>query len=87
MVYQITVCGKVQGVGFRYFVLHKAQVHGITGFVKNTPDGCVYCEAKGSQETLDIFVEICRQGPPRAVVSGISVIELPDLDFTGFRIR
>ena len=87
MVYQITVCGKVQGVGFRYFVLHKAQLLGITGFVKNMPDGCVYCEAKGSPEMLDTFVEICRQGPSRAIVSEISVIELPDTDFTEFRIR
>jgi acylphosphatase len=87
MVYQITVYGRVHGVGFRYFVLHKAQSLGITGFVKNLSDGSVYCEAKASQQSLDSFVEICRQGPVRAVVTDISVIEVPDMVFNGFRIR
>ena len=63
LLYKIQVTGKVQGVGFRWSAAIEARSLGITGFVKNLPDGNVYIEAEGSIEQLNTFVEWCRQGP------------------------
>lgn len=71
----IFVNGRVQGVGFRYFVKQTAQKYGITGSVKNERDGSVYISADGESENLDLFVEACRKGPIRAVIIKFSVIE------------
>lgn len=87
MTYQISIYGKVQGVGFRYFVLHQAQLYGVKGFVRNLPDGSVFCEAEAEKSMLDQFVAVCTQGPARAAVNEIIVNEVPDSDYTEFRIR
>ena len=65
-----TISGRVQGVGFRHSARSNARYHGITGFVKNKPDGSVYIEAEGSRNQLDEFVEWCKKGPD----SGMSMM-------------
>lgn len=87
MTYQISIYGKVQGVGFRYFAAKHAQSLEVRGFVKNLPDGSVYAEAEADNDVLENFLNLCRQGPARAVVTEISVIEIPDGGFTEFKIR
>lgn len=87
MAYQLTFFGRVQGVGFRYFVLRKAELLGVKGFVKNLPDGSVYCEAEANHETIEQFIEICKKGPERSVITDFSIIEIPDTGYTQFRIR
>jgi acylphosphatase len=47
--------GRVQGVGYRYFVAGCARVAGVCGFVKNKPDGSVLIVAEGEQEVLRVF--------------------------------
>ncbi|HUT38109.1 MAG TPA: acylphosphatase [Methanoregula sp.] len=47
--------GRVQGVGYRYFVTDCARKAGLSGFVKNMPDGSVLMVAEGGQEALDLF--------------------------------
>ncbi|MDY0101914.1 MAG: acylphosphatase [Lentimicrobium sp.] len=71
----IFVYGRVQGVGFRYFVKQTAQKYGISGLVKNKRDGGVYISATGESENLDMFIEACRKGPIRAVIIKFSIIE------------
>ena len=59
----IKITGKVQGVGFRYFVLRQAQELGITGWVSNKSNGHVEAMAQGDKEDLDQFIAKVKQGP------------------------
>ncbi|NLI23726.1 MAG: acylphosphatase [Bacteroidales bacterium] len=83
----ITVRGRVQGVGFRYSALEAAEELGIKGFVRNMPDGSVYIEAEGEEEEVLQFIEWCRQGPGYAYVKEVLVQEAPLGHFPDFEIR
>lgn len=58
----ITVSGKVQGVGFRYFVRQEARALGITGWVMNLKDGTVTMEAQSSPQVLEELIERLKKG-------------------------
>ncbi|GAB1403080.1 acylphosphatase [Lentimicrobium sp.] len=75
--YIIQVFGRVQGVGFRYFIYQKAQALGLRGFIKNMPDKSVYIEAEGKTEALEILLNYCKQGPTRAIVKEVKQFEAP----------
>ena len=57
------VRGRVQGIGFRAFVLHHARALGLGGTVATRPDGSVECVAEGSRPAVDALVERLRRGP------------------------
>ena len=57
------ITGKVQGVGFRYFVLRQAQELGILGWVNNKPNGDVEAFAQGEKADLERFIAKVKQGP------------------------
>jgi acylphosphatase len=57
----IRFSGDVQGVGFRYTACRVADQHGVTGWVRNLPDGAVECVAEGAPAGLDAFVEDLRE--------------------------
>lgn len=84
---QITVEGRVQGVGFRYYTRAKAQEAAVSGFVKNMPDGSVYIEAEGQESSLEIFSLWCRQGPAWAKVTRFHITPQPLCGYTCFEIR
>lgn len=48
--------GRVQGVGFRYYALHKATQLALTGWVRNLPDGSVEMEVQGPEEKIDALI-------------------------------
>lgn len=52
--------GRVQGVGYRYFVTDCARKSGVSGFVKNQPDGSVLMVAEGRREALEVFEKLIR---------------------------
>ena len=52
--------GEVQGVGYRYFVTGCARAAGVTGYVKNQPDGSVLIVAEGERAALDAFVRMVK---------------------------
>ena len=81
------VHGRVQGVGFRYFVERHAQRLALRGWVRNLPDGCVEVQASGPQEALDELEGLLRQGPQWADVRRVEVHEAPVLHYEGFHIR
>ena len=70
--YEINISGKVQGVGFRYFVQQKANEMGITGWVKNSVDGGVTIIAQGIEGELKTFIDYLYIGPARSRVDKIS---------------
>ncbi|MCC7201674.1 MAG: acylphosphatase [Nitrospirae bacterium] len=63
--------GIVQGVFFRDSAKQVAQSLGITGFVKNLPDGRVELVAEGEKDSVDKLVQWCRKGPPAAIVESV----------------
>ena len=80
--------GRVQGVGFRYFVRDLARDAGLAGWVRNLSDGrTVEAVAEGTSEQLQRFAGEARQGPPGSYVSEWE--EAPVLDdgpLAGFRV-
>lgn len=79
------VVGRVQGVGFRYYVLNTAQSFGLTGWVRNRMDHSVELEAEGDRELLDSFLERVRQGPSSSRVDEVVVTwKLASGEFTQF---
>ncbi|MDD1665541.1 MAG: acylphosphatase [Methanomicrobiales archaeon] len=80
--------GRVQGVYFRYAVLEEAQDRGITGWVRNLPDGCVEGVFEGEEARVRELLAFCRRGPPYARVDRVEVREEPYRgEFRGFEIR
>ena len=57
------VFGSVQGVGFRYFTRETAEELGLTGWVRNMPDGTVEFRAEGSKDALEELIRRLKQGP------------------------
>lgn len=71
--FRARISGRVQGVGFRFFVLGAARRLGIAGNVRNLPDGAVQVEAAGTAEQLAELLEALRQGPPLSRVDDVAV--------------
>jgi acylphosphatase len=83
----VWVSGRVQGVGFRFFVLDRARALGLAGFVRNLPDRRVEVAAEGSPSDVNALVDVVRAGPPGAVVSGVELTWEPPAGETGFAVR
>jgi acylphosphatase len=66
-----SVRGRVQGVGFRYFVLREATYLGLSGYVANERDGSVRVVAEGPVAVLDQLLARLREGPPASIVEGV----------------
>ena len=68
------VCGRVQGVFFRYFVSDLAEKAGLVGFVRNLPSGdVVEVQAEGDKQQLERLVEKLKKGPPGASVDRVEI--------------
>jgi acylphosphatase len=67
------VTGRVQGVAYRASTVEQARVHGLTGWVRNLPDGSVELEAQGDDARVSALLAWCRHGPPAARVAGVTV--------------
>jgi acylphosphatase len=70
---RVVVTGRVQGVGFRAFVVRRAAEGGLAGWVRNRANGAVEAEAHGAPEALGRFVEALREGPRPARVEHVAV--------------
>ena len=85
---RVIVRGRVQGVGFRWFVEREAHMLGIDGWVRNNPDGSVEVLAMGTRDQLSGLRSRLRQGPRAARVDGVEESEsqlVPGLN--SFRIE
>jgi|GEM_PF-187917 len=83
----ITISGLVQGVYYRQSSKEKALELGISGIVKNLPNGNVHILASGTAEQLNELVHWCKQGPPHAKVSSVNVEAVEAQVFMGFVIQ
>ncbi|NJL45486.1 MAG: acylphosphatase [Leptolyngbyaceae cyanobacterium SM2_3_12] len=85
---QAVVYGVVQGVGFRYHTQKMAQGLGLTGYVRNRPEGTVEIVAAGSPEALEALLTWANRGPTGAQVTQLAVTERDgSSQFDGFTIK
>ena len=81
------VQGRVQGVGFRYFVIDRAQELQLVGVCRNVANGDVEVIAEGEQGALEALLVALKQGPRMAYVENVHAVWLPATgEFIGFRI-
>lgn len=84
----VIVNGRVQGVGFRYFVKDTAQSLGLTGWVRNRWDDTVEVLAEGDRHKLEQLLAALKRGPRAAVVEDVQIEWLPyQGEFGGFNIK
>jgi len=82
------VHGEVQGVGYRYFVVEKAQALGLRGYVRNERNGDVEVLAQGPRPALERFLAQLRRGPSAAYVTEVETTwGQPTEHFRGFHVR
>jgi acylphosphatase len=74
---RVLISGRVQGVGFRWYTLERAESLGLSGWVRNLPDRRVEAVFQGDESLVDDMVEWCRRGAPAAVVKGVTVEDEP----------
>ncbi|MBI4916300.1 MAG: acylphosphatase [Acidobacteria bacterium] len=80
------VSGRVQGVGFRYFVAREAEALGVAGWVRNLPDGQVEVLAEGTDPQLSTLEGRLWQGPPHARVAAVGVDAADEHPAGGFAV-
>jgi acylphosphatase len=84
----VYVSGHVQGVFFRDSTQEKAELLGLTGWVKNLPDGRVEALFEGPSERVREMIWWCEQGPPHAAVEDVDTeFEASQGDLKGFEVR
>lgn len=83
-----TVRGRVQGVGFRYYVVERASALGLRGYARNSRNGDVEVLAQGPRLTLERLLTLLRQGPAAASVQDVQITwRQPTEHMRGFHVR
>ena len=83
-----TIEGRVQGVGFRYFVVNMAEELNLTGWVRNLANGDVEITVEGNTKDLERLLSHVRTGPPSSYVNNVSLDwSAAENTFTSFSIR
>ncbi len=74
---QVFISGRVQGVFYRAYTRDQARMRGLSGWVRNLPDGRVYAVFEGDREKIESMLAWCRQGPEYAAVDEVETEWLP----------
>lgn len=83
---RVVVAGRVQGVSFRWHCRREAVAAGVSGWVRNLPDGRVEAVFEGADEAVERLVRWSRTGPPSARVTAVEVVEEAPSGEQGFEI-
>ncbi|HZH12064.1 MAG TPA: acylphosphatase [Microvirga sp.] len=86
----VLIHGRVQGVGFRAWIHHQAELHGLKGWVRNRRDGSVEAVFSGPGGMVEVMLKACHHGPSGCLVQLVEPVEGagPELeDVQGFEIR
>ncbi|MGZ4794113.1 MAG: acylphosphatase [Ilumatobacteraceae bacterium] len=84
---RIIVEGRVQGVWYRQSCLQVATAEGVAGWVRNNDDGSVEAALEGDPAAVGRVVSWMRVGPPRAVVTGVRIVDEPLHGEDSFSVR
>lgn len=79
--------GRVQGVGFRWWAVDRAERLGLSGWARNRSDGAVEILAIGEADAVDALEQACAEGPPAARVTAVRRAPAEDDGSRGFRQR
>ncbi len=82
----VLITGRVQGVGYRYHTQRLAVQLGLSGWVRNLPNGQVEAVFEGEQEAIHRIITWCHQGPPTATVDEVVATPEAPEGITGFQI-
>ena len=83
---QLLIKGTVQGVFYRATAKKEADALGLKGWIKNTKEGDVACMATGNEKAIEAFIEWCRKGPKRAIVTDVIITKAEGGIFSSFSI-
>jgi len=86
----VLIHGRVQGVGYRAWTHHQAELHGLRGWVRNRRDGTVEAVFSGPDSLVEAMLRACREGPRGAVVERIEPVsgDVPAADLADtFQVR
>ncbi|NNM72899.1 acylphosphatase [Enterovirga aerilata] len=78
---RVVVRGRVQGVGFRAWTQHQAQLHGLEGWVRNLSDGSVEAMLAGPAERLELMLKALREGPKGSRVEAVEEYPATEAEF------
>ncbi len=84
---KIIVCGRVQGVGYRYYIQNQAKKMDIKGFVRNLPDGDVEIDAEGEYGQMSSFIKHCIEGSSYSKINDYYIHDIPEYGFIRFEIK
>jgi acylphosphatase len=84
---KVVVAGDVQGVFFRDSARREARRLGVSGWVRNRPDGCVEAHLEGPPDAVAELVLWCRSGPRHATVEDLQVTTVEPAGCDGFAVR
>ena len=80
------VTGTVQGVNYRATAAREARQRGLTGWVRNEPDGAVVIDVEGDPAAIETFLAWCAGGPPRARVDSVETTAADPAGYEEFTI-
>jgi acylphosphatase len=80
------ITGRVQGVKYRATARREARQRGLTGWVRNEPDGAVLIEVEGDPAAVDEFLDWCVEGPPGARVATVETTVAEPAGYAEFTI-
>ena len=83
----ISVSGRVQGVFFRAWTRERAEALGVTGWIRNCPDGHVEAHVEGEDSLVEQMLELLRRGSPAAQVENLRTWDVEPCEFDGFEVR
>jgi acylphosphatase len=83
----IRVTGRVQGVFFRAWTRDQAQALGVSGWIRNCPDGRVEAHVEGDEAAVERMLEHLRRGPPAASVEDLRTWDVEPCEFDDFEVR
>ncbi|HEV2564288.1 MAG TPA: acylphosphatase [Microvirga sp.] len=86
----VLIHGRVQGVSFRAWTQHQAELHGLKGWVRNRRDGTVEAVFSGPGNLVEVMLKACHQGPAGSRVEKVEILDRgdPELDTSDrFEIR
>lgn len=84
---RLVIRGRVQGVWYRGWLQELARSCGVTGWVRNRPDGSVEAVVEGPSAVLDAVVASCHDGPPAARVDAVESAQTSRQGFDAFDVR
>ncbi|MEQ8444158.1 MAG: acylphosphatase [Alphaproteobacteria bacterium] len=83
---RVSINGRVQGVWYRAWTEKTAAGHGLSGWVRNRPDGSVEALFSGPADAVDRMLSDCRDGPPLAQVTGMDIADADPPGVSGFKV-